>query len=235
MSTPRRGRSIGAVLEQLKPEFPDLTVSKIRFLENEGLVTPERTTAGYRTFSDRDIERLHYVLVAQRDRFWPLKVIREALDGLDRGLAPAQDGSTPGRPVPPTPPEDPDVPSVSELRAAPALALTQAELAAAAGLDEATLAALLSYGLVHADADGHFGEPALAVAAAAAALASYGVEPRHLRMFRTAADREIGLVQQIVTPARAAKAHRGETDPTAEVLHHCLSLHAALLKAALRP
>jgi len=235
VSTPRRGRSIGAVLDQLKPEFPDLTVSKIRFLENEGLVTPERTAAGYRTFSGRDIERLRYVLAAQRDRFWPLKVIREALDGLDRGLTPAEDGSTAGRPAPPAPVADPDVPSIEELRAASTLALTKAELADAAGLDDATLGALLSYGLVHPDGDGHFGEPALAVAAAAAALASYGVEPRHLRLFRTAADREIGLVQQIVAPARAVPAYRREDDPAAEVLHHCLALHAALLKAALGP
>ncbi len=233
MSTPPRGRSIGAVLDQLKPEFPDLTVSKIRFLEDEGLVTPGRTAAGYRTFSEGDVERLRYILAAQRDRFWPLKVIRDALDALDRGLSPAEDGSTAGRPVPPAPPADPDVPSAAELHAATTIALTKAELASAAGLDEATLGALLSYGLLRPDVDGHFGEPALAVAAAAAALATYGVEPRHLRVFRTAADREIGLVQQIVTPARAAS--RGDTDPAAEVLHHCLALHAALLKAALGP
>ena len=235
MSTPRRGRSIGAVLDQLKPEFPDLTVSKIRFLESEGLVTPERTASGYRTFSDHDVERIRYILAAQRDRFWPLKVIREALDGLDRGLTPAEDGHAAARMVPPAAPADPDVPTASELRAASTLALTQTELARAAGLDETTLAALLTYGLVHPDSNGHYGEPALAVAAAAAALASYGVEPRHLRLFRTAADREVGLVQQIVAPARAASARRGEADPAAEVLHHCLALHAALVKAALRP
>ncbi|MGB8381497.1 MAG: MerR family transcriptional regulator [Dermatophilaceae bacterium] len=235
MPTPREGRSIGAVLEQLKPQFPDLTVSKIRFLENEGLVTPQRTPSGYRTFSERDVERLRYILAAQRDRFWPLKVIREALDGLDRGLTPAEDGSAAARMVPPAAPADPDVPSASELRAVSTLALTQAELASAAGLDEATLAALLTYGLVRPDPDGHYGEPALAVAAAAAALASYGVEPRHLRLFRTAADREVGLVQQMVAPVRAANARRGDADPAAEVLHHCLALHAALVKAALEP
>ena len=83
---PSRAASIGAVLEQLKPDFPDVTISKIRFLEDEGLVTPQRTPSGYRTFSERDVERLRYVLAAQRDRFWPLKVIREHLDALDRGL-----------------------------------------------------------------------------------------------------------------------------------------------------
>ncbi|MGV1007843.1 MAG: MerR family transcriptional regulator [Dermatophilaceae bacterium] len=232
MATPRRGRGIGAVLDLLKPEFPDLTVSKIRFLEAEGLVTPERTASGYRTFSERDVERLRYILVAQRDRFWPLKVIREALDGLDRGLT-AADGDAPARLVAPGLTPDPDVPRADELRSSSTLALTREELGVAAGVDEATLAALLSYGLVRPDANGHFGEPALAVAAAAAALAAYGVEPRHLRLFRTAADREIGLVEQILAPARAAR--RGDTDPAAEVLHHCLALHTALVKAALQP
>ena len=95
--------TIGAVLESLKADFPDLTISKIRFLEAEGLVTPERTASGYRTYSEQDVERLRYVLTAQRDRFWPLKVIREALDALDRGLTPA--GATPEtvRPQPPRP------------------------------------------------------------------------------------------------------------------------------------
>ena len=86
--------TIGAVLDALKPDFPDVTISKIRFLEAEGLVTPERTASGYRTFSDDDVERLRYILSAQRDRFWPLKVIRESLDALDRGLAPADRGRT---------------------------------------------------------------------------------------------------------------------------------------------
>ena len=89
-SARRRGRSIGTVLAELQPDFPELTISKIRFLEAEGLITPERTPSGYRVYSAADVERLSYILSAQRDRFWPLKVIREALDALDRGLVPAE-------------------------------------------------------------------------------------------------------------------------------------------------
>ncbi len=232
MSTRHRGRSIGAVLTELQGDFPDLSVSKIRFLENEGLLTPERTPSGYRLFSDRDVERLRFILTAQRDRFWPLKVIRERLDALDRGLTPAADTDT--GVLAPEPPADPAVPTARALRTRPALALTSAELLAASGLDEPTFTALLSYGLVRPGPDGHFDELALTVAASAAALAAYGVEPRHLRAFRTAAEREVGLVQQIVPPARAARARRNGSDPTAEVLHHCLALHVALVKAALR-
>jgi DNA-binding transcriptional MerR regulator len=231
VTTGPRGRSIGAVLRELRPEFPDLTVSKIRFLENEGLVTPTRTASGYRSFAESDVERLRYILEAQRDRFWPLKVIRDALDALDRGLTPPQVETPNGRPVVPRPAADPDVPPASQLRARSGLALTEAELADAAGLDEATLTALVTFGLIRPSPGGHYGEHDLAVATAASALAAYGVEPRHLRPFRTAADREVGLVQQIVRPAQAAGPRRA--DPTADVLHHCLALHVALVKAAL--
>ena len=218
--------TIGAVLAALKPDFPDVSISKIRFLEAEGLVTPARTgSGGYRSYSADDLERLRYVLTAQRDHYWPLKVIREALDALDRGLAPA-DGS-PGavsRPTVPAPAPDPDVPTARELAATRTLRLTRTELAESAGLDPATLDALESFGLVRADAGGHYGEPALRVAHTAAALATYGIEPRHLRPFRTAADREIGLVQQAATPRR--------TDPT-EVLRLCIALHTDLVREGL--
>ena len=91
-------RTIGAVLAALTPDFPDLTISKIRFLEAEGLVTPHRAGSGYRTYTDRDIDRLRYVLTAQRDRFWPLKVIRDALDAMDRGLTPGEPEGPDARP-----------------------------------------------------------------------------------------------------------------------------------------
>src|ERR1035437_9358926 len=84
-----RPLTIGAILATLAPDFPDISISKIRFLEAEGLLAPERTESGYRMFSADDVERLRYILTAQRDRFWPLKVIREALDKLERGLEPA--------------------------------------------------------------------------------------------------------------------------------------------------
>ena len=90
--------TIGAVLARLQPDFPDVSISKIRFLETEGLITPSRTGSGYRTFSEQDVERLHYILSAQRDRFWPLKVIRDALDALDRGLQPTGPDDAASRP-----------------------------------------------------------------------------------------------------------------------------------------
>ncbi len=230
----RKGLTIGAVLSTLREQFPDLTISKIRFLESQGLLNPARTPSGYRTYSAADVERLRYILSAQRDRFWPLKVIREALDALERGLEPAEaEGS--GRPVPPRVVEDPDVPQASALAAPSQLRLTESELVTSAGLDEQTWTALQTFGLVRPDHAGHFDDDDLAVATAAAALAAYGVEPRHLRSFRTAADREVGLVQQIVIPARAAGRRSAErVDPTADVLHHCLALHAALVRSALR-
>jgi DNA-binding transcriptional MerR regulator len=234
---PAGTRTIGGVLAALTPDFPDLTISKIRFLEAEGLVTPHRTGSGYRTYTDRDVERLRYVLTAQRERFWPLKVIRDALDAMDRGLTPGEaDGAGP-QPRVPDIATDPHVPSAAALSAPPTLRLTARELREAAGLDRPTLDALETYGLVRADSSGHFDDDALAAARAAAALASYGVEPRHLRPFRTAADREIGLVQQIVRPARSAagRTSRGDAqapeDPTSEVLRLCVALHTALVRA----
>ena len=225
--------TIGAVLEALKPEFPDISISKIRFLEAEGLVTPERTPSGYRHFSDEDLERLRYILTAQRDRFWPLKVIRESLDALDRGLTPVGEGAEAVRPQPPKPRPDEDVPTAAELTRTTTLRLTRDELAASAGLDAATMDALDTFGLLRTDADGHYGEAALGIAHAAAGLAAYGIEPRHLRPFRTAADREIGLVQQVAAPLRGRPGQAGKEDPTPEVLRLCIALHTALVKDGL--
>ena len=237
-SAPTPGRmTIGAVLARLQPEFPDVTISKIRFLEAEGLVTPARTGSGYRTFSEHDVERLHYILTAQRDRFWPLKVIRDALDALDRGLQPAGPADPPSsRPTVPAADVDPGLPTARDLTRTSSLRLTAAELREAGGLDEATFSELTTFGLLRPDAAGHYGEPALAVARAAGALAAYGIEPRHLRPFRTAADREIGLVQQVTSPLRgrgsAGRAPVGE-DPTPQILALCIALHTSLVRAGL--
>lgn len=225
--------TIGAVLDALKPDFPDISISKIRFLEAEGLVTPERTPSGYRHFSDDDVERLRYILTAQRDRFWPLKVIRESLDALDRGLTPAGEGADAVLPQPPKPHPDPDVPSAAELTRTSALRLTREELATSAGLDAATMDALDTFGLLRPDASGHYGEAALAIAHAAGGLAAYGIEPRHLRPFRTAADREIGLVQQVAAPLRGKPGRPGREDPSGDVLRLCIALHTALVKDGL--
>lgn len=223
--------TIGTVLARLRPEFPDVSISKIRFLEAEGLVAPQRTPSGYRTFTSGDVDRLRYVLTAQRDRFWPLKVIRDALDALDRGLQPPEDPADLARPSVPAPRSDPDLPSPRDLRPTGSLRLTAAEVQATAGLDQAGFAALVTYGLLRPDPTGHFGEPALQVARAAGDLAAYGIEPRHLRPFKTAADREIGLVQQVVSPLRGRGGAEG--DPTTHVLASCIALHTALVRAGL--
>jgi DNA-binding transcriptional MerR regulator len=228
--------TIGAVLAALAPDFPDITISKIRFLEAEGLLTPERTKSGYRTFSPDDLERLRYILTAQRDRFWPLKVIREALDKLERGLEPAPDDAASARPQVPAGVGDPDLPTAFDLSRRGNLRLTDAELREAAGLDQPTFEALSTYGLLRPDSSGHYGDAALAVARAAGDLAAYGIEPRHLRPFRTAADREIGLVQQVVSPIRGRSRRTGGTvprDPTPQILAGCIALHTALVKAGL--
>lgn len=219
--------TIGRLLARLQDDFPDLTPSKVRFLEAEGLLTPERTSSGYRTFVEGDVARLRYILTAQRDRYWPLRVIKDALDALDRGLAEPEQGG--GIPRPPVPLRDPDVPEASQLRATRTLSLTGPELRSAAGLDRDTFRALESFGLLQSDPHGHFDAHALDVAVAAARLAAHGLEARHLRSFRTAADREIGLVRQVLSTSR------GDTreDATAEMLSSCIALHVALVKAGI--
>jgi len=231
-----RPLTIGAVLAALEPDFPDISISKIRFLEAEGLITPERTESGYRTFSPDDLERLRYILTAQRDRFWPLKVIREALDKLERGLEPAPGDGAPSRPQVPAGGADPDLPTASDLSRRSNLRLTGVELRDAADLDQPTFEALSTYGLLRPDSSGYYGDAALGVARAAGALAAYGIEPRHLRPFRTAADREIGLVQQVVSPIRGRSRGRDGAvprDPTPQILAKCIALHTALVRAGL--
>ncbi len=226
----RRGLSIGAVLDRLTDEFPDLSISKLRFLESEGLVTPQRATSGYRLYSEDDVRRIRYVLTAQRERFWPLKVIREALDAMDRGLQPVAEAAN-ERPTVPVPSADPGLPTAAELTASARLRLTEPELIGAAGLDQATFQALRGFQLLRPDGGGHYDDAALSIASAAAALAAYGVEARHLRPFRTAAEREVGLVQQIAGPALASSSGQ---DPTGDLLRQCLALHSALVRAELR-
>ncbi|MFW5474069.1 MerR family transcriptional regulator [Knoellia sp. CPCC 206450] len=226
-SRAERPLTIGKVLDALREEFPQISISKIRFLESEGLVEPSRTPAGYRTYAVSDVERLRYVLRAQRDRFWPLKVIRESLDAIDRGLEPAPEADA--RPRPPEPVSDPDVPDVAELRPTQAVRLTRDELATATGLDAEVITSLEGFGILRADADGHYSATDLQATHAAAGLAAYGIEARHLRPFRTAADREVGLVEQAMSTRRAD----GRAANEAQVAHLCLQLHAALVKGGL--
>jgi DNA-binding transcriptional MerR regulator len=221
--------TIGKVLDALGSEFPDISLSKIRFLEAEGLVEPGRTASGYRTYSQADIVRLRYVLAAQRDRYWPLKVIRDALDAIDRGLPDPAAAATTARPLPDPPAREHDVPPIEEVRAPSRLSLTARELREAAGLDKETFASLQGFGLIRQRPSGHFDEQDLVVASEARALAEHGLEPRHLRAFRMAADREVSLIEQAVATSReeVRDARAGE------IASACLRLHAALVKRGL--
>jgi DNA-binding transcriptional MerR regulator len=209
---------IGDVLAQLLPEFTDLTISKLRFLETEGLVEPRRTASGYRKYSASDVARLRFILAAQRDRYLPLRVIREQLAALDRGERVLGAGP----------------PRVAEL---PSALLTEAELAERSGLDPEVLAGLVQFGLLAPVASGRFDGDALAVARIASQLVEYGLQPRHLRAYKSGADREVGVIAQVVAPlARrpGENARDGAAQTAAELAALCSQLHAALVRAALR-
>jgi DNA-binding transcriptional MerR regulator len=239
--------SIGEVLARLRPEFPEVTISKIRFLEDQGLVDPDRTPSGYRRFSHAHVERLRYVLAVQRDHYLPLRVIREHLEAMDRGQppaplpssAPAPTAPIPGAARPGTPRLVADVaPDGAERPSAGReVSLTREELISSARADERLLAALESFGLVAPDPrGGRYDFEALTITRTARELASFGIEPRHLRPFRTAADREAGLVEQVVAPLRQHRgtAAAGQAEEVArEVADLAVRLHAALLKTAL--
>ena len=219
---PFDGLGIGAVLQLLQAEFADVTISKIRFLEAEGLVAPARTASGYRKFSGADVQRLWYVLTAQRDQYLPLKVIKEHLGAIDRGLRPAAAGP----PVAPSSLPEPSGLPVADDFGAPGidLQLTREELRAAAAISTELLGELEGHGLVVARGN-HYDGDAIVVARLAAEFVPYGIEPRHLRPFRTAADREVGLIEQVTGPRR--------TEQTEDLAALAVRLHAALVRSRL--
>jgi len=206
---------IGQVLAELQPEFPELTPSKLRFLEEQRLIAPARTAAGYRKFSPADVERITVVLSMQRDHYLPLKVIRAHLEAIDAGETPALPGAT---------------------SAAGFLApkrMSRAELVRAAGatgslLDEAVSASLLP-------AAEHYGEDSLGVLRALVALRAVGIEPRHLRGVRAAAEREAALVDRAIAPSRrtdaAGKARTAEQ--ARELAGAFETVHSSILRTAL--
>ncbi|MGN6332650.1 MAG: transcriptional regulator FtsR [Motilibacteraceae bacterium] len=238
--------SIGEVLGALRPDFPDVTISKIRFLESEGLVEPQRTASGYRKFSHEDLDRLRYVLTAQRDHYLPLRVIKDHLDAIDRGLEPPELAGT-GPRVPRAVRDGEGLPSAeSFVRRGGELRLSRAELLEASGLDEPQLVQVESYGLLAprtgsgsgTGGTGHYDADALAIARTVAELAAFGLEPRHLRPFKTAADREIGLVEQVIGPMlrqRGPEARARAEETARELAALSVRLHAALVKAGLQP
>jgi len=222
-------RSIGQVLAVLKPDFPDVSISKIRFLETEGLISPERAPSGYRRYSDSDIERLRYILDVQKNHYLPLKVIREHLEMIDRGQEPpALD--------PPRPPSD-DAPPASAVATAPrppkrAIRVTRRELLEVSGLSDPSLAELEKHGLVvPRRGTVYYGRDALTIAVIARKLAAFGMDARHLRVVKQAAEREVGLIEQAIAPhlRRNPTARQLPVDVMQLVLH----AHAAIMRSSL--
>ena len=215
------------MLDRLRHEFPDVTISKIRFLESEGLVSPGRSASGYRQFSSEDLERLQFVLAAQRDQYLPLKVIKQQWDQRDD----KQSGEA--RPLVAVPSGEPD----DRLTARPKVRLTREDLLAEAGIDGTMLAALEQYGIVRAGTSGFYDTDAVELARTAHALTDFGIEPRHLRAFRAAADRETGLLHQVVGPVARQRdpdaAARAE-DLLREMAGLSVRLHALLIRVGLR-
>ncbi|GAB3449696.1 transcriptional regulator FtsR [Actinophytocola sediminis] len=226
------GLSIGVVLSRLRSDFPDVTISKIRFLEAEGLIRPARAASGYRQFTEVDMARLRFVLSAQRDHYLPLKVIKEQLDAADRGESDHQLS----RPALMSVPQD-GLPGAEQFVDGPVRRLTQEELLDQAGIDAATLRELEQYGLVRSGAAGFYDSESAQIARMAKALGGYGIEPRHLRAFRASADREVGLLEQIVTPMlrhQDSEARRRADEATRELAALSVGLHTLLVKAGLR-
>ena len=206
---------IGEVLARLHPEFPDVSVSKIRFLESEGLIAPARSPSGYRRFDETDVERLRYILTAQRDHYLPLRVIKERL------VPPSANGAGPPAPGPASAPAGGS--------------LSRRQLLDAAGIDEQQLAELETFGLVRRTGR-MYGRDAVGVASAAAVLGRHGVEARHLRAVRAAAEREISFIEQVVAPTLRQRnpeaiAQAGRT--AREIAAWTMRLHGALIEAAL--
>jgi DNA-binding transcriptional MerR regulator len=227
--------SIGEVLDSLCEEFPGTTHSKIRFYEDQGLVRPERTPSQYRKYSTEDLERLRYVLRVQREHYLPLKVIKEHLDAMDRGLEPP--ALITGPQVPAVLPLGDGLPTARTMGETSSLRLSRKEILAAAEVEESFLAQLEEFGLVAAPKGRiPYTRDDLVVIQMAKELAQFGLEPRHLRAFRTAADREIGVVEQVLAAVRGgrdASATARADELEAEIAALSVRLHVALVRAAL--
>lgn len=180
--------SIGQVLARLRPDFPDLTPSKLRFLEERQLIFPARTESGYRKFSSQDMDRLRFVLTLQRDHYLPLKIIRSYLEDVDAGLQPDIPGANTG-PVPTILPTD--------------RRYSREELVREAGATPQLLNDAVSASLIMPT--DLYAEPALAVLRSLVELQRSGIEPRHLRGFRAAAERELGLIESALIPIARRK------------------------------
>lgn len=217
--------TIGALLAALQPEFPAVRISKLRFLEEQGLVSPSRSGSGYRMYSQADVERLRFALTAQRDSFLPLRVIRDQLADLDAGR-PVE--SAPGTRV---------VASDGELlRPRPSARVRAAEVADLTGASLEQIQQVADAGLIAADSRGRYPGRAVTVVQHALELERQGIGPRNLRTVRTAAEREADTIDQVVAPLRAQRSGVGRERSAAraqELAELYGRLHAELLRQAI--
>jgi DNA-binding transcriptional MerR regulator len=214
--------SIGQVLAKLTPEHPELTPSKLRFLEEQGLVSPARTPSGYRKFSPDDLERLKLVLSMQRDHYLPLKVIRDYLADIDAGLSPLLPGGGPA-----SGPGRPNMLSTGRR-------FTREELLRESGASASLLTDAVSAGLIPAAE--LFGDDALQVLSALVELAKRGIEPRHVRTVRAGVERELGLIESAVAPLahrRDASGRAKTADSAQEIARQLDRVRRTLLQSGL--
>jgi DNA-binding transcriptional MerR regulator len=220
--------SIGEVLVTLKAEFPDVTISKIRFLEGEGLIDPERTPSGYRKFHDEDVERLRTILRMQRDEYLPLKVIKDRLHQADE----EPDGG-PAKRLPEEPEDDLAAPPTG-------LHMSMEELSAATGVDRERIKELEGFGILCShglNGDRYFDGDDFVVLSIVRDLFRYGIEPRHLSMYRHFAEREASFFESIVMPMlrqRNPEARKAATDNLVQMAGLSKKLKQALLRVNLR-
>jgi DNA-binding transcriptional MerR regulator len=229
--------SIGAVIDLLRTDFPDVTISKIRFLEAEGLVTPQRSGSGYRRFTAYDCARLRFILTAQRDQYLPLKVIKAQLDAMADGELPQSDSVYAARLVPVSGQQGVRGEGQAERaddRGTAQIRLTLEDVLQRSGVDEALVNALRKAGVITVGPGGFFDEHAVVIAQCAQALAEYGVETRHLRAFRSAADRQSDLIAQIAGPVVKGGNRDRADDLAREVAALAITLHTSLIKSAVR-
>ncbi|MCW3157780.1 MerR family transcriptional regulator [Micropruina sonneratiae] len=227
-------RSIGQVLSVLKGDFPDVSISKIRFLESEGLISPERAPSGYRRYAESDIARLRYILTVQKSHYLPLKVIREHLEAMDRGEEPPRleplTGAAAVTEVPSVTAGNGNGPQPRSSKRP--IRITRRELLELSGLSEGSLAELERHALVNPRRGTvYYGRDALTVAVAARKLAAYGMDARHLRVVKQAAEREVGLIEQAIAPhlRRSQSPHQLAQEVTQIVMH----AHAAIMRSTM--
>jgi DNA-binding transcriptional MerR regulator len=222
----REYATIGEVVEQLRQSFPDVSISKVRFLEDEGLIAPERTAGGYRMFRPADVQRLELVLRLQKEHFMPLAVIRERLDDYDKGKIPAEfKPAIEHSEVVPLPLEDAETVPVDR---APDML----------GLPSAFIRELASFGIVRLVQGEHGDElpaPDVAVAHTCWDLRRFGIEPRHMRMYETFAEREAAFFQQILMPAvrhRTPEARQKLVETLGELMRRTGELKEHMIRRA---